>query len=346
MAEQRGRPTIWDVAELAGVSIATVSRYMNGTQAVSKAASNAIAKAMAQLDYVPNANVRSIKLGQTRTVGIIVPDISNFFQARVCRRVEHLLYQKRYSLVIASTGNNTEKERSCIHNFLERRVDGLLVSSAGQNNDLLGRAAKGGLPLVLFESYQPELPDLDYVLEDSYGHACRLTRSLLERGHRRISFLKGFEHSTVSEARFAGFCDTLCAAGLAPDPALIWEGCRDRADCVRVFEALRREPGLFTAVATTTPEQMKFLVMEANRQGVRIPQDVSLTGFGIEDYTALFPFSATCVVSDPLANADALVELILRRMDEVRTGKPPAPAEKRIIPCQFFTGNSVACVTP
>lgn len=70
----------WDVAELAGVSIATVSRYMNGTQAVSKAASNAIAKAMAQLDYVPNANVRSIKLGQTRTVGIIVPDISNFFR--------------------------------------------------------------------------------------------------------------------------------------------------------------------------------------------------------------------------------------------------------------------------
>lgn len=115
---------------------------------------------------------------------------------------------------------------------------------------------------------------------------------------------------------------------------------------MRVFEALRREPGLFTAVAATTPEQMKFLVMEANRQGVRIPQDVSLTGFGIEDYTALFPFSATCVVSDPLANADALVELILRRMDEVRTGKPPAPAEKRIIPCQFFTGNSVACVTP
>ena len=342
MAAQRGRPTIWDVARAAGVSISTVSRYMNGTQAVSDAASVAIARAMAELDYVPNANVRSIKLGQTRTVGIIIPDISNFFQARVCRRVEHLLYQKRYSLVIASTGNNTEKERSCIRNFLERRVDGLLISSAGQNNDLLGQAAKSGLPLVLFESYQPQLPGFDYVLEDGYAHACRITRYLLERGHRRISFLKGFEHSTVSEERFRGFCDTLQAAQLAPDPALIWEGCRDRADCVRVFEALRREPGLFTAVVTTTPEQMKFLVMEANRQGVRIPKDVSLTGFGIEDYTALFPFSATCVVSDPLANGDALVQLILQRMEEARTGKPPRPPEKRIIPCRFFTGSSVA----
>ena len=92
MASHNSKATIWDVAAEAGVSITTVSRYMNGTQRVGPAASEAIERAIRKLDYLPNANVRSIKLRQTRTVAIIVPDISNFFLARVCRRVEHLLY--------------------------------------------------------------------------------------------------------------------------------------------------------------------------------------------------------------------------------------------------------------
>ena len=141
MASHNSKVTIWDVAAEAGVSITTVSRYMNGTQRVGPAASEAIERAIRKLDYLPNANVRSIKLRQTRTVAIIVPDISNFFLARVCRRVEHLLYQAGYALIIGSTGNNVEKEHRCIRSMLERRVDGLLISSAGQNNDLLRRAA-------------------------------------------------------------------------------------------------------------------------------------------------------------------------------------------------------------
>lgn len=344
MASHNSKATIWDVAAEAGVSITTVSRYMNGTQRVGPAASEAIERAIRKLDYLPNANVRSIKLRQTRTVAIIVPDISNFFLARVCRRVEHLLYQAGYALIIGSTGNNVEKEHRCIRSMLERRVDGLLISSAGQNNDLLRRAAADGLPMVLFESPQPDLGGVDYVLEDNRANARLITRTVLEHGHRKISFLKGFAHSTLAEERWLGFCDALAEAGLSPEDALVWENCRDRTDCAPVLEALRRQPGLFTAVIASTPEQMKFLVMEARRQKVSIPRQLSLTGFGIEDYTALFPFETTCILSDPLANADALVALILHRMAQARDGENFGEPQRRIIPCRFAQGDSVGRV--
>lgn len=334
------KATIQDVAAKAGVSISTVSRYMNGTKKLSEPARMRVEAAIRQLAYLPDANARSVRLRRSLTVGILVPDIENLYFSAVCKRVEALLYPRGHSLIMCNTGEDPAKERACLENLLQRRVDGLAVATTGGNAALLARAQALGVPLVLFDRAEKGVA-ADLVAEENAENARRCTLPLLEAGHTRIAFFSG-PASWVSSERRKGFEQALREAGLSPDPALFAAHCPDYPAFSRCFSSFFCGAGAATAAFLSNPTLMRYFVMAAREQGVELPKEASFTGFGSWEYRALLPVAPTCLVQDGPAAAEAVARLLVRRMEECRQGDPPAAPRRVLIPCRFEPGGSVA----
>ncbi|MBT9779033.1 LacI family DNA-binding transcriptional regulator [Clostridium sp. MCC353] len=339
MEEKRNsRITIREVADRANVSITTVSRCLNGTKRVNPDVEQRILDAVRELNYIPNASAQNIRRGCSNLLGVVVPDIANPYFSGICKEMERLFFDHGYHLIIGSTGDHPLKEQSMLYSLQKHRIDGLIVSTNGQNDDALKQLKDQGLPLVLFDRFQPGL-DVDYVLEDNYGNARLCIRYLLDQGHKRIAVVKGYP-SIVSARRFEACEDAVKEAGLDLDPSLCMEPCSSYEEYCQKFFSLFTMPDRPTAVFLSNPAQMKYFVMAANQYGIRLPEDLSFTGFGMEDYKNLFPCSATCMIQDYESSAQAIVRIMLERLSDSKNAGE-VPAKKIQVPCFFHIGSSV-----
>lgn len=339
MEEKRnGKITIREVANRANVSITTVSRCLNGTKHVNPDVEQRILKAVQELNYIPNASAQNIRKGCSNILGVVVPDIANPYFSGICKEMERLFFDHGYHLIIGSTEDNPLKEQSMLYSLQKHRIDGLIVSTNGQNDSTLKQLKDQGIPLVLFDRFQPGL-DVDYVLEDNYGNARLCIRYLLDQGHKRIAVVKGYP-SIVSTQRFQAYEQAVREAGLTMDSSLCIEPCSSYEEYCQKFFSLFTMQNRPTAVFLSNPAQMKYFVMAANQYGIRLPEDISFTGFGIEDYKNLFSCSATCIIQDYESSAQAIVRLMLDRLTGSEKAVDVLPKQIEV-PCFFHIGTSV-----
>ena len=219
-----GRPrphsTIKDVARLAGVSIATVSHVVNATRVVREGTAQQVLDAMRALRYSPDINARSLRNKKTKTVGMVVADISNQFFPQLANSIESVLGQEGYSIIIANSGGEVENERKLLTLLAGRRVDGLILVPAANESGHLANLSAQGIPIVLVDRKLPGV-HLDSVTVDNGPATRAVTELLLQAGHSRIAIISGRLSSSASSERVDGYLDALNSAGITRSQELI-----------------------------------------------------------------------------------------------------------------------------
>ena len=286
---------IYDVARAADVSVATVSAVVNGTAYVSPRLKARVETAIRSLGYQPNHLARGLATQQSRTLGMLVPDIANPFFPEVVRGAEDTAYAAGYTLLIASSDNDLKKEELYLRLYLAKRVDGVILTKApGRLSPDLQRAfATAGVPIVLLARTVPGLA-VDVVEMDDKGAAFEGVTHLCRLGCRRIAFIGGLPGASTSRRRLDGYRAALRAAKLRLDPALVADGdFRVESGYRAGLELLKRRPdAVFIANYLMT---VGF--MEALRQyRMRCPGDVAVVT--CDDYPWLDAFTPRLTTID------------------------------------------------
>ena len=270
--------TMKDVAELAGVSITTVSHVINETRFVSDELRARVLEAMEQLHYRPNILARSLRLGETRTIGLIVPDNANPFFAQIARAVEDAGFEAGYSVILCNCDGKLQKELAYANVLSAKQVDGIIFMATGGESEIVDLLREIGIPLVMADR-RVDNADVDMVLVDNFRGGYEATKYLLSLGHRRIGCITGSSDATPSAERVEGYKRGLKEAGVPVDESLIvrgdfqyWGG----EEAINRLLALEEAP---TAVFACN-DLMAIGVMSALRKrGLRVPGDVSVIGF-------------------------------------------------------------------
>ena len=218
-------PTVRDVAALAGVSTATVSRALGtgGEALVALETRERVLRAAKTLNYTANHVARSLKIRSTRTVAIVAPELANDFFMELAEGMERELEAQGYTLLVASSSNSIQGERERLETLAERLVDGVVVIPAGSRGEHLGLLAKRGIPVVLVDRLV-EGAVLDAVLSDNEAGAAELTRLLVADGYRRIAFVGGDVTISTARERLSGYARALAEQGLSPSREDLWLG--------------------------------------------------------------------------------------------------------------------------
>jgi LacI family transcriptional regulator len=312
--------TIRKVADLAGVSTATVSHVINDTRAVSGALTTRVLNAMEQLDYQPDIIARSLRRRETLTVGLIVPSIEIPFFARVAAGIEAAANDVGYSVILCNTGWSLSREVHYLNNLLARRVDGLLCISLAMSAEHIAPVLRRRTPVVIFERTMPGV-EVDAVEIDNVQGAFDATAHLLDLGHRRVGCITGLPNSNLNEERIHGYRQALTERGIPFDPSLLRMGDYTAAAGVRESLALLRLPQPPSAIFAFNDLMAMGVIQAVQERGLRIPADVAVIGFdGLAITEHCYPPLST--IEQPVAEMSAAAIALL--LDRIKGGASPA----------------------
>lgn len=315
------RPTIEDVARIAQVSIATVSRCLHRPEVVSAQTRDRVMAAVAQTGYTLNTAAQGLRQRRSNTVLVVVPDIGNTFFSEVLSGIEAAARAAGLTMLIGDTGFARDREAALVRYLVNGRADGalLLVEPLEDWFDRRAANARGVPPVVMISEPGPQ-PGALSVSIDNEGAACAATRHLIAAGHRRIAHLAGPGNTGLTALRQRGYARALAEAGLAAEPSLVLPGdftlASGRAAFAR-FAALDPRP---TALFCANDETAMGFIAAAHRAGVRVPQDVSVVGFDDIHFAQGF-IPALTTIRQPRAEMGAAA---MRLLLDILAGEAPA----------------------
>ena len=318
--------TIYDIAEGAEVSIATVSRVLNGHPRVSDATRERVADVARRLGYAPNASARSLATQRTGLVSVVVPMMTSSFFMEVIRGVQSRLDDSDHDLLIY-VSRTVERVEDQLDRALQRgRSDGLLLISCPVGDDRAEALAASRQPVALVDSFHPQF---DSVSVDNRRGGAVATEHLIERGHRRVGLLLPVESSEPARRRRAGYEDALAAAGLALDPALVvaadWDHDHDGYTRFAGYRAmqtlldrLQSRPDKRPTAVFAAADVLAFGARRALREA-GLADAVEVVGFDDVEPSA---YAGLTTLRQPMAAMGRLAaDLLLRRME----APPDAP---------------------
>lgn len=311
----RRNPTIREVAQRANVSVTTVSHVINDTRFVSDTLRRRVQQAMDELGYHPNALARSLRRGQTHTLGLILPDSANPFFAEIGRNIEASAFEQGYSLILCNTEGSLDRERIYVELLNRKQVDGIIFVAAGDRTNSLGSLLELKIPLVFVDRDLPGI-QVDAVLVDNHEGGYLATRHLIDHGHSRIGCIAGPSHLTPSAQRVTGYRDALTEACLPIDEDLILRGdFHPESGRLATLELLNhKQPP--TAIFTCNDLMAIGALRAAEASGLRVPDDLAIVGFDdIELATYTTPPLST--IAQPKKELGHLaVQLLLDRIQK------------------------------
>jgi LacI family repressor for deo operon, udp, cdd, tsx, nupC, and nupG len=274
------RVSIKDIAKAAGVSHSTVSRALSDSSLVKTETKTRIQRLAREMGYSPDAIARSLVTQRTHTVGVVVTTITDPFVAEVVQGVEDTAQENDYSVILASSASEPERELAAVEMLRAKRVDSVIVTSSRVGALYLEHLERIGVPVVLVNNHNEQSGRYTFSVCVDNRHGGHLaTAHLVQRGHRRIGYVSGpADHSDDAE-RLAGYRQALDEAGIPSDPALAMPG-NGRLD--------GGERALHTLAGLTEPPTAVFcyndmtaigLISAARRAGLSVPEDLAVVGF-------------------------------------------------------------------
>ncbi|MEV8026195.1 LacI family DNA-binding transcriptional regulator [Microbacterium sp. NPDC080220] len=320
------RARIIDVAELAGVSMKTVSRVVNDEAGVLPDTRDRVVAAIAELGFVPDSRARSLKRGSTDTIGILIDAISDPFFAAFVSAVEELALAEGLSVLFASTGYDGHREREQLARLTGDRLRGLIVApveiGAGELQLLRRR-----FPVVCVDRARE---GIDSIVVDDFGATVEAVEAFIERGHRRIGFIGEHTPYPTVSARFDGFRAALAAAGIPIDDSLVVEQGRSHEEH-EVTELLGRPDAPTAVFCASSPATIATI--HALRQGTA-PMP-ALISFGDFEFASVFTPGITCVDQDPRLIGEATFRRLIALSDE-----PGSAPEHIVVPTRLIRRGS------
>lgn len=305
-----------DVARRAGVSPATVSRYLSGQTVRAPAA---IAEAVDALEYAPSAIARSLKSGVTRNIGVVVPDITNPFFAAAVKGIEEGSRDQAYNIFLSNSDESAERQNQIL-TTLVGMVDALIVTPAIESADVPQALARHATPVVLLDREWGEDRGFDCVVVDNRGGARQAVRHLAQLGHERIGNIAGPLDSTPGRLRWEGFSEEVRSAGLDTDPALVHVGdFRETSGYLGLKTLLALEPAP-TAVFVANNLMAIGALRACREAGLDLPADLSFVSFDDLVMGDLLQPAIT-TVSRPTTEQGALaMSLLIERLKSPSVG--------------------------
>ncbi|MCB8819669.1 LacI family DNA-binding transcriptional regulator [Microvirga rosea] len=291
--ERRSTPhrgvRIQDVARLAEVSTATVSRALATPQRVSPEKRARVLEAIAQTGYTPNLTARSLRSQKTGMVLVVLPDLANTFFSRILRGIEETLFEAGYGMIISDLDGSPEKEAHFTAFTTAGRVDGAILLNGhlfGQSRDGQGRAADIDIPIVALCEAIPNA-DIPQIEIDNRTAARKMTQYLASRGHREILYVSGPAGNVLEKERYRGYRDGLQRAGLSFDPTWVIPGDYTIESGMRAGHSIVQRANRPSGVFCTSDEMAIGLIRTLLSAGIRVPQDISVAGFDDIEFAAV-----------------------------------------------------------
>ena len=316
------RPTtIEDVARIAGVSIATVSRCLHRPEVVSADTRGRVMTAVAQTGYTLNTAAQGLRQRRSNTVLVVVPDIGNTFFSEVLSGIEAVARAAGLTMLIGDTGFDRDREEALVRYLVNGRADGalLLVESMEDWFDPRAANARGVAPVVMISELGPQ-PGAVSVSIDNEAASHTAVRHLVEAGHRRIAHLSGPDSTGLTRLRHAGYARALAEAGLPAEPSLVLPGDFGLESGRAAFARFAALPDRPTAIFCANDETAMGFIAAAHREGVRVPQDVSVVGFDDIHFAQGF-IPALTTIRQPRAEMGAAA---MRLLLDILAGEAPA----------------------
>jgi len=288
--------TLRDVARKAGVSIGSASAVINNTAPVSPEMRERVLRAVDELGYVPDAVARSLKMGRTRTIGLVLPDITNPHFAGLAGAIERFCEATGYVVLLCITSDDPAKELRYLQLLRTQRVDGLILVPGGADTDYVEAIRKAiRVPTVLVDRRLDGL-DADAIVLDNRAAGRAVVEYLIRSGHRRIGMVAGQARIPMANERVAGYREALEDNGIVYDPSLVvWGEFHSEPARRAMFDLLHRRPRP-TAIFSTNNHTTIGVMQALADQGFRVPADISVAA--IDDFpwsTAFSPRLTTAI---------------------------------------------------
>jgi DNA-binding LacI/PurR family transcriptional regulator len=302
-------PDIRTVASLAKVSIATVSRTINGSPLVSERLSKRVWQAIRQLNYFPNTHARTLVSGRSRLLGIIVENITNPFFPELVQSFEEIAVRNGYEILVSSSNSDPAVLTNCVRRMLERKVDGVAVMTFGEEESVLDQLVHRNVPIVLAE-FRLDDPKASTILLDYLSGIRAAVHHLQALGHHNIAFLAGPHHLHSAITRENDFRAAMQSAGLAMQKKWIIECDHTLKGGMSGFAQLQKLSLRPTAIVCSNDMTAIGVLRAAYLDGLRVPQDLSVIGLDDIDFAeyTLPPLTSIRLSRSDLARAafDAL----------------------------------------
>ena len=280
--------TIQDVAKRAGVSTATVSHVLNGTRNVLPDTRRNVEQAIAALSYRPSLVARGLQTNITRTIGVLVADVTSFFFAQIVRELEAAFEPRHYNLMLCNTDEQPERETRYLEMLFDKRVDGIIMVPTGAPQPILQQFAAQRVPIISIHR-KPGTVCGPSVLTDDVDAAYKATEHLIQLGHTRIGVLARGKHLSPVIERTQGYMRALQAHGLAVDERLIEINHQTTEQTTAAAKRLFSLNPPITAVIAMSLTSTLGLLKAMRELGVSYPDQISVVSIGDAPWMDVLP---------------------------------------------------------
>ncbi|VXC22511.1 DNA-binding protein [Bacillus sp. 349Y] len=327
-------PTIKEVAKMAEVSSATVSRFLNNSGYVGEEARKRILKVIEETGYVPSENAKSLRTKQTKVIGVILPKISTETSSRLVRGLDEVLAKEGYQILLANSGLSAEKEIEHLRLLKSRDVDGIILSATTNGAGLKAEIQRLDIPVVVVGQ---EVDDTPNVIFDEYQAAKDMVKHLIDHGHERIGFIGvSEEEPAVGVLRKKGYLQAMQERNLPIEESWIEKGIFDVESGAVAMERMMGAAIPPTAVFAVTDRLAIGAMNYVKSIGLRIPEDIAFAGIGASELSRYITPSLTTMDYQNKESGRVAAGLILEAIKS--GGNSP---KKRLINVRLLQGDSV-----
>lgn len=283
MVEEKKNATIYDVAAAVGVSLATVSRVVNGSENVRPATRDKVLAAIKDLGYRPNAVARGLASKKTTTVGVVMPDMTNLFFSELTRGIDDVAHMYQYDVLLTNTDDDPERALTAIRNLADKQIDGLIFMGSQLSDKVLAAIRATGIPVVLAGSVDKDrqLPsvNIDYKMAFS-----EVTERFLKSGYDRVALVTGSADRAIDvDYRRAGYEAALLEAGKKLDEELVFSGARSYEDGLTLAKVIR-DAGA-NAALVYDDEVALGVLNGLQDEGLKVPDDFEIVSANNTTFT-------------------------------------------------------------
>lgn len=331
------QPSLHEIAQAAGVSVSTVSRYVNGQLALKPDTESRVRAAMEALGYSRSARGSRSRATRSGVIGLVVPQIGSAYFGRIAERIVAAAESQGLSVLVASTLSHARKEKHYVSLLIERSVDAVVYAGNHTSNPALSRVIESGVPVVVIDEALVDGPPVDTVVVDDYAGAYQAVAHLTSMGHERIAFVSGPPALASVKERGRGYRDALMKAEIDPDSQVTLSGAFSEDFGVGALSHLLAADRPPTAVFAASDTIALGIMTGASNLRVRIPDDLSVVGFDDVPAAGYVSPRLTTVRTPVERMASAAVTMVIEHLDD-----PRCPVQRVVLPVALVLGETVA----
>ncbi|MFV8359965.1 LacI family DNA-binding transcriptional regulator [Flavobacterium sp. LS1P3] len=323
------KTTIYDIAKELNISAATVSRALNKNPKISESTIKLVMDTAAKMNYKQNRLALALRSGKSGNIGVIVPRINTNFFGSVIRGIEEELHPNKYNVIICQTHEDENREIENINTLLDAQVDGIMISITNEskkNEKIIHRVLEKNVPLIFFDR-KKNIDGVSSVTINDYKGGYIATKHLIDEGCKRIAHLSGDQSLEIYENRFKGYKQALLDHGIEFDETYVFQSKSNIEDGISVTHKLLQLKTPPDAIFSASDFAALGAIQELKAQGIKIPEDFCVVGFGNEPFTKFMELSISTIDQSPLEMGKMTAKVFLEQMNNTEDFK----MEKKIV---------------